>query len=74
MIENNKEQCFAIRCIVDGVSHSEPFVIFGPPGTGKTITVVESIKQVRFTVQIFVHFLSREQSETLHIASFSLSL
>ena len=50
MIESNKEQSFAIRCIVDGVSHSEPFVIFGPPGTGKTITVVESIKQVRFTV------------------------
>ena len=49
MIEDNNEQNLAVRHIVDGASHPEPFVIFGPPGTGKTITVVESIKQVRST-------------------------
>ena len=36
----------AIHHIVSGTSRPAPYVLFGPPGTGKTVTLVESIKQV----------------------------
>ena len=36
----------AIHHIVSGTSRPAPYVLFGPPGTGKTVTMVESIKQV----------------------------
>ncbi|XP_064633916.1 putative helicase MOV-10 [Lineus longissimus] len=45
-IERNNEQATAVRHIVAGSSRPAPYLIFGPPGTGKTVTVVESIKQV----------------------------
>lgn len=45
-IENNKEQLEAVRNIVSGTSGAAPYIVFGPPGTGKTVTMVEAIKQV----------------------------
>ncbi|XP_069798041.1 putative helicase MOV-10 isoform X2 [Narcine bancroftii] len=45
-LEENPEQVKAIRCIVAGTSRPAPYLIFGPPGTGKTATIVEAIKQV----------------------------
>ncbi|XP_061113551.1 putative helicase mov-10-B.2 [Conger conger] len=45
-LEQNPEQYSAVQCIVAGVSKPAPYLVFGPPGTGKTVTVVESIKQV----------------------------
>ncbi|EDO34496.1 predicted protein [Nematostella vectensis] len=45
-LEDNQEQRQAVVSIVKGTSRPHPYLIFGPPGTGKTITVVESIKQV----------------------------
>ncbi|XP_030321193.1 helicase MOV-10 [Calypte anna] len=45
-LQANEEQCRAVRHIVTGMSRPAPYLIFGPPGTGKTVTLVEAIKQV----------------------------
>ncbi|NXQ50424.1 SDE3 helicase, partial [Catharus fuscescens] len=45
-LETNEEQCKAVTHIVTGLSRPAPYLIFGPPGTGKTVTMVEAIKQV----------------------------
>ncbi|KAF5383148.1 hypothetical protein D9615_005012 [Tricholomella constricta] len=46
LIGKNPPQLQAVMSIVKQPPGSLPFVIFGPPGTGKTITMVEAIKQV----------------------------
>ncbi|XP_013103383.2 putative helicase mov-10-B.1 isoform X1 [Stomoxys calcitrans] len=46
-IASNPEQLEAVNCILEGPNPNAPFVIFGPPGTGKTTTIVESILQLR---------------------------
>ncbi|KAI0747144.1 P-loop containing nucleoside triphosphate hydrolase protein [Daedaleopsis nitida] len=45
-IAANPAQYQAVKSIVNLRRGTAPFVIFGPPGTGKTVTVVEGIKQV----------------------------
>ncbi|NXC35011.1 SDE3 helicase, partial [Campylorhamphus procurvoides] len=45
-LQANEEQRRAVTHIVTGMSRPAPYLIFGPPGTGKTVTVVEAIKQV----------------------------
>ncbi|TRZ12568.1 hypothetical protein HGM15179_014547 [Zosterops borbonicus] len=45
-LETNEEQRKAVTHIVTGMSRPAPYLIFGPPGTGKTVTMVEAIKQV----------------------------
>ena len=45
-LANNTEQVKAVHQIVEGSSRPAPYLVFGPPGTGKTVTVVEAIKQV----------------------------
>ncbi|NWT40164.1 SDE3 helicase, partial [Chroicocephalus maculipennis] len=45
-LQANEEQCRAVTNIVTGMSRPAPYLIFGPPGTGKTVTIVEAIKQV----------------------------
>lgn len=45
-IKSNPEQMQAVRNCVDGSSFPAPYIIFGPPGTGKTSTLIEIVKQV----------------------------
>ncbi|XP_023557497.1 putative helicase MOV-10 isoform X1 [Octodon degus] len=45
-LESNPEQLQAMKHIVMGTTRPAPYIIFGPPGTGKTVTLVEAIKQV----------------------------
>lgn len=49
-LHNNKEQEQAVKNIVTGTSRPVPYLVFGPPGTGKTVTIVEAIKQVQVAI------------------------
>ncbi|XP_012690883.1 putative helicase mov-10-B.1 [Clupea harengus] len=45
-LECNPEQNAAIQRILVGASKPAPYLVFGPPGTGKTVTLVEAINQI----------------------------
>ncbi|XP_038206688.1 putative helicase mov-10-B.1 [Zerene cesonia] len=46
LIYRNAEQRSAVEHIVAGTSGLAPYIVFGPPGTGKTMTIVEAIIQL----------------------------
>ncbi|THV07182.1 RNA helicase [Dendrothele bispora CBS 962.96] len=46
LVGTNEPQLQAVLSIVKSEPGSLPFVIFGPPGTGKTVTMVEAIFQI----------------------------
>ena len=54
----NSEQQQAVQKILSGSSRPAPYLVFGPPGTGKTVTLVEAIKQVRRFLCFFLWFFS----------------
>ncbi|KAK0496609.1 P-loop containing nucleoside triphosphate hydrolase protein [Armillaria luteobubalina] len=45
-IGRNKEQLETVAAILNQPRGSVPFIVFGPPGTGKTVTLVEAIEQL----------------------------
>ncbi|KIY67230.1 P-loop containing nucleoside triphosphate hydrolase protein [Cylindrobasidium torrendii FP15055 ss-10] len=45
-VGENPEQMETVAAILNMKQGSIPFIIFGPPGTGKTITLVETINQI----------------------------
>uniref|UniRef100_A0A182JH76 Uncharacterized protein n=1 Tax=Anopheles atroparvus TaxID=41427 RepID=A0A182JH76_ANOAO len=42
----NKLQQLAIQNIVNRTAYPAPYILFGPPGTGKTCTIVEAVLQI----------------------------
>ncbi|PSN29852.1 hypothetical protein C0J52_25288 [Blattella germanica] len=46
-VANNPEQRKAVMNIVQGTSRPSAFILHGPPGTGKTVTIVEAILQIK---------------------------
>lgn len=45
-IASNPEQYAAVKYILLGLHRPYPYLLFGPPGTGKTVTLVEALKQI----------------------------
>jgi hypothetical protein len=43
----NDEQRLAVGSVLAGAGAGVPFALFGPPGTGKTVTLVECALQAR---------------------------
>ncbi|KAF5356601.1 hypothetical protein D9758_008284 [Tetrapyrgos nigripes] len=46
LVGSDAEQLEVVAAIVNIPPGSPPFVVFGPPGTGKTVTIVEAIRQL----------------------------
>ncbi|RPD55534.1 P-loop containing nucleoside triphosphate hydrolase protein [Lentinus tigrinus ALCF2SS1-7] len=45
-IANNAPQLQAVKSILRMKEGAAPFIVFGPPGTGKTVTIIEAIRQI----------------------------
>ncbi|XP_054090989.1 putative helicase mov-10-B.1 isoform X2 [Zeugodacus cucurbitae] len=59
-ISENPEQLQAVQQIVGGANPYAPYIVVGPPGTGKTTTIVEAILQL---------YINRPQCRILITAS-----
>lgn len=62
-IRTNNEQQSAIKNIVNCTSFPSPYIIFGPPGTGKSTTIIEAISQI-VKLKPLVHILVTASSNS----------
>ena len=67
-VGSNPEQSQVVRSIAGGSSRGFLYLLFGPPGTGKTVTLVEAMTQVR-RLRVFVFSVDNDKVRMLMLSS-----